>query len=97
MFDHPPLLERFSVAHPAFPFAVYFPIGLYLAWRTWQHGLGLAAVVAAYTLGFSSGRFSNTGRTAARSITNRKQTVRWRTATSCTACITHIQTTRAAG
>jgi dihydroceramide fatty acyl 2-hydroxylase len=51
MFDHPPLLERVSVAHPAFPFAVYFPVGLYLAWRAWQHGSSVAAVAAAYVLG----------------------------------------------
>jgi dihydroceramide fatty acyl 2-hydroxylase len=51
MFDHPPLLERFSVAHPALPFAVYFPVGLYLAWRTWGHGYSALAVAAAYLSG----------------------------------------------
>jgi dihydroceramide fatty acyl 2-hydroxylase len=51
MFDHPPLLERFSVAHPAFPFAVYAPVGIALVWRAWHNGMTALAVTAAYLAG----------------------------------------------
>lgn len=52
MFDHPPLLERFSVAHPAFPFAVYMPVGVWLAWHAWYSGAFSAiAVAGAYLAG----------------------------------------------
>ena len=50
MFDHP-LLERLSVAHPAFPVAVYLPVGVWLAWHSWRTGLGATAVLAAYLAG----------------------------------------------
>ena len=51
MFDHPPLLERFSVAHPAFPFAVYAPVGVALVWRGWHGGMTAIGVAAAYLAG----------------------------------------------
>src|ERR1700733_8202938 len=48
MFGHPPLLERLSGAHPAFPFALYAPLGVALAWHAWHTGLSGLAVSAAY-------------------------------------------------
>jgi dihydroceramide fatty acyl 2-hydroxylase len=51
MFDHPPLLERLSVAHPAFPFAVYAPLGVALTWRAWHAGFSALAVAVAYLAG----------------------------------------------
>jgi sterol desaturase/sphingolipid hydroxylase (fatty acid hydroxylase superfamily) len=45
------LLERLSVAHPALPFAVYFPAGVWLLWRAWAAGLGVFAVAGVYLLG----------------------------------------------
>jgi sterol desaturase/sphingolipid hydroxylase (fatty acid hydroxylase superfamily) len=50
MFDET-LLERLSIAHPALPFAVYAPAGLWLLWRASAAGLGVVALAAAYVLG----------------------------------------------
>ena len=50
MFDTG-LLERASVAHPAFPFAVYAPAGAWLVWRGWQSGFTMAALLGAYACG----------------------------------------------
>ena len=51
MFERPPLLERFSVAHPAVPFVVYFPVGIYCAWRVAGLGFSAAAVAGTYLAG----------------------------------------------
>lgn len=50
MFDQP-LLERLSGAHPSFPLVVYLPVGVWLAWRAAERGLGSEAIVAAYVAG----------------------------------------------
>ena len=50
MFDTP-WLERLSVAHPAFPFAIYAPGGVWLLWRAWQDGFGAGTLAAAYAGG----------------------------------------------
>jgi dihydroceramide fatty acyl 2-hydroxylase len=50
MFDQP-LLERLTCAHPSFPLAVYLPIGIWLAWRAAQSGLGGEATASAYVAG----------------------------------------------
>jgi dihydroceramide fatty acyl 2-hydroxylase len=51
MFDRPPFLERFSMAHPAVPFSIFFPVGLFLAWRGWASGFGLLGAAGAYLAG----------------------------------------------
>lgn len=51
MFERPPILERFSVSHPALPFAVYFPVGLYVAWLAFEHGTGALALAGLYLFG----------------------------------------------
>jgi sterol desaturase/sphingolipid hydroxylase (fatty acid hydroxylase superfamily) len=50
MFDHG-LLERLSVAHPAFPAALYGPLGIFLLWRGWQIGYGAPALAGTYLIG----------------------------------------------
>jgi sterol desaturase/sphingolipid hydroxylase (fatty acid hydroxylase superfamily) len=50
MFDTD-VLERLSVAHPAFPFAVYAPAGLWLLWRSWSAGVSAGTLAAAYFTG----------------------------------------------
>lgn len=50
MFDAA-LLERLSVAHPAVPFTVYMPGGLWLLWRGWDAGVGFLALAALYAIG----------------------------------------------
>jgi Fatty acid hydroxylase superfamily len=44
-------LERLSVAHPAVPFAVYAPAGVWFTWRSWTSGSGLALVAGGYVAG----------------------------------------------
>ena len=97
MFDHPPLLERFSVAHPAFPFAVYAPVGIALVWRGWHNGMSALGVTAAYLAGLFVWSLLEYGRTAARSTTRRRRKGRSRTGTWCTACTTRIRTIHGAG
>jgi sterol desaturase/sphingolipid hydroxylase (fatty acid hydroxylase superfamily) len=50
MFDNE-VLERLSVAHPAFPLAVYGPIGLFLLWRGWGMGYSAPALAGLYLVG----------------------------------------------
>ena len=50
MFEHA-LLERLSVAHPAFPFAVYVPVGIVLLWHGRRMGFSASAVAGAYAAG----------------------------------------------
>ena len=54
MFDQP-LLERLSCARPSFPLAVYLPVGIWLAWRAAQGGLGGGAIGSAYVAGLLAG------------------------------------------
>ncbi|HEX4347145.1 MAG TPA: sterol desaturase family protein [Vicinamibacterales bacterium] len=51
VFERPPFLERFSMAHPAVPFSVFFPLGIYTAWRGWASGYTVLEVMGAYLLG----------------------------------------------
>jgi dihydroceramide fatty acyl 2-hydroxylase len=51
MFERPPLLERFAMANPAIPFIVYFPVGIYTAWRAVSHGYGALTIAAMYLAG----------------------------------------------
>ena len=51
VFDRPAILERFSMAHPAVPFAVFFPVGVLASWRGWADGFTIAEVISAYLLG----------------------------------------------
>src|SRR6476620_4330869 len=45
MFKNP-VLERLSVAHPALPFSIYAPSGLFLLWHAWSVGYSVLTVVA---------------------------------------------------
>jgi len=50
MFKNP-VLERLSVAHPALPFSIYAPSGLFLLWHAWSIGYSVLTVVATYFVG----------------------------------------------
>ena len=50
MFDET-VLERLSVAHPAVPFAVYAPAGVWFLYRAWATGFDVWTLVVAYVLG----------------------------------------------
>src|SRR4051812_43419134 len=45
------VLERLTLAHPAFPLAVYAPAGIYLLWYARQHGATIGTLVATYIAG----------------------------------------------
>jgi hypothetical protein len=47
----PSWLERFSLAHPAVPFAIYAPAGLWFAWRAWAAPSPLSRVIGWYAAG----------------------------------------------
>src|SRR6476620_11529126 len=50
MFDHP-LLERLSMAHPAFIFGVYAPAGMWLLWRAISAGMPIGTAAWSYLAG----------------------------------------------
>jgi len=50
MFKNP-ILERLSVAHPAFPFGIYAPFGLFLLWHAWSVGYSVLEIVLIYLAG----------------------------------------------